>query len=206
VIRGEISVGIGLIGNALTVHVFFTAILRWANKNVIDLFSHRLMNGAARSFKVTAFVLVVVHNAGGNVNGLGFGEVAFIHFGFEGFGEPEAGLRSVGGSAGGPAGVAAKDKEFVDGGTVDEAADKVAGGVGVDRPGPAQVGPDVFVVFGQGDEFVAVGVGNVHEYKAGVEVFGQEGTEVAGLDAADRHTVVASIITGMEFEGEVVFY
>ena len=84
------------------------------------------MDCIAGAFEVKAVVLVVVHDAGGDVYGLGFGEVAFVYFGLEGFGEPKAGLRGVGGGTGGPAGVAAKDKEFIDGGAVDEAADEVA--------------------------------------------------------------------------------
>lgn len=120
-------------------------------------------------------------------------------------GEPVAGLDGVGGCAGGPAGVAAEDEEFVDGGGVDVAAYEVGGSIGVDGPGPAEIDVDVLVVFGQGDNFFAVGIGDVHEDEAGVEVFGQEATEVARFDAADGHAVGAGVITGVKFEGEVVF-
>ena len=71
------------------------------------------LNGFSCSLEVEAVVLVVVHEAGGDLDGLGFGEVAIVDFGLKGVGEPVTGLDGVGGCAGGPAGVAAKDEEFV---------------------------------------------------------------------------------------------
>lgn len=123
----------------------------------------------------------------------------------QGAGEPAARLHRVGHRASRPARVAAKGEELGRGRGVNEAAHKVARTVRVDGPRPAEVGVHIAVVLGQRDQFVGIGIGNVHEHKAAVEVAGQQGAEVPAFDAIDGHAVVASVVAGVDFERQLVF-
>ena len=82
--------------------------------------------------------------------------------------EPAARLNRVGHRTGRPASVAAKGEELGRGSRVDKAAHKNRTNyTGSIDHGPAEIGVHIAVVLGQGDQFVGIGIGNVHQHKAG---------------------------------------
>ena len=123
----------------------------------------------------------------------------------EGAGEPAARLNRVGHRAGRPASVAAKGEELGRGSRVDKAAHKIARAVRVNRPRPAEIGVHIAVMLGQRDQFVGIGIGNVHQHKAAIEVAGQQGAEVAAFDAVNGHAVIASVVASVDLERQLVF-
>ena len=146
-----------------------------------------------------------MHQARGDINDLRFAEQACVDFGLQRAVQPAPCLNGIGRRTGGPAGIAAKGKELVGRCGVDKAAHEIGGGERVDRPGPAQIDSYVAIVFGQRQDFATIGVGDMHEYKATVQIARQQRAEVAALDAVDGHAVVAGVVAGVDFEGQIVF-
>lgn len=91
-----------------------------------------------------------------------------------------SGLPAEGEGHGGPEGVAAEGHEFVEGNGAKAMVEELLGETGIDGPGPAEVDPDVGVVFGDGDEVFAEGVAGVHEHEACVGEGFQQFAEMAG--------------------------
>ena len=60
-------------------------------------------------------------------------------------------------------------------------------------------------MFGQRDEFIAIGIGNVHKHKASVEILSQKRAEIASFDTVNGHAIVTGVIARMDFERQIVF-
>src|SRR6476661_1741412 len=102
-------------------------------------------DGRAGTLDVEAGVLVVVHQPPSKFDGLLLGYVACGDFGFESSMQSAPRLNRVGNSRRRPHRVAAEPEQLAAGDCVQEAADEVRGSVGVDRPCPAKIDPDIRV-------------------------------------------------------------
>ena len=89
---------------------------------------------------------------------------------------------------------------------MNKSTNEVSRAVGIDGPCPAKIGIDIPIVFGQGQQFARVGIGDVHEYEAAIEIFGQQRSQMTWADPIHGHPVVTSVVTRMNFEGQIVLY
>ena len=87
---------------------------------------------------------------------------------------------------------------------MDEAAQKVARAVGVDAPRPTHVHPDVTIVLCEGDQFIVVRIGDVHQDEFGVRITGEEFAHVPGGNPPHRHAVVSGVVAGVNLERQVM--
>ena len=60
-------------------------------------------------------------------------------------------------------------------------------------------------MLGECDQFIVIGVGDVHQYKLRVKIPSEQRTHIARRDTSHGHPIVARIITGVNLEREIVF-
>ena len=86
-----------------------------------------------------------------------------------------------------------------------EPPQKITGTVRIDAPCPTEIHPDVTIVLRECNEFIGVGIGNVHQDKLGVNVTRKEVAHISSGNSTYGHPIVSSVVAGMNLERKVVF-
>ena len=87
---------------------------------------------------------------------------------------------------------------------MDAPAQEIPRTIRIDAPRPAEVYPDVAVVLRECDEFIVVGIGDVHQDKLRVKIPCEQRAHISCGNTLHRHPVVASVVSGVNLEGEIV--